>query len=52
MMMMMMIQLANSFEQMTGVPPQDGAVCPETCRRDLINNHVYIQLYVCIYFVY
>ena len=41
----------SSFEQVARFLPEDGAVCVETCRRNLINNDRYIEMYVCIYLV-
>jgi len=47
--------LTDSLEQVTRFLPVAGAVCAETCRRDLINNiyiymymYIHIQLYVCV----
>jgi len=46
------LQLADSLEEVT-VLSEVGAVCVETCRRNLINIryiyiYIYIQLHVCI----
>ena len=42
-------QYANCFEQVTGVLPEDGAVCAEACTRDLININIYST--VCVHLV-
>ena len=39
------LQSADSCEQVTRVLPEDGAVCAETCKSDLINNNICIQLH-------
>jgi hypothetical protein len=40
------LQSTDNCEQVTRVLPEDGAVCAETCRSDLINNiYIYIQLH-------
>jgi hypothetical protein len=46
------ILVKDSFEQVTRVLPEDGAVRAETRRTDLINNiYIYIYSTVCVHLV-
>jgi hypothetical protein len=41
------LQSADSFEQVTRVLLEDGTVCVEACRRDLIIiQYIYIYIYI------